>query len=316
MKNSSWPKFAVLIALSLLSIVLYVYQAASAPQTPAVPEHDNEEPSGQPESASGYSWLELPSAWMADAEYCLTHFAEMEGRKQRNYTILYDEDTYMAYWVAYPLCASHMSTGREEIWAYDPDLPVEKQTSVRSGYGTSVPTVNYPKNFYARGHQIPNADRNAVPSMQAQTYYSTNITPQIQNGFNGGIWAKLEEAVRGVVPQYDTLYVVTGAGFNRSDDGSGPSYVVNKNDGKHLPVPDYYWKALLKVRRQKTGLQDAVAIAFLLPHEDLKGADWRDYAVAVDLIEEKTGFDLFVNLQDDEEKPAETNQSWQVFVDF
>lgn len=267
-------------------------------------------------SANGTSWLELPGEWCFEAEYCMTHYGLMEGRLQRNYTALYDEDTYTSYWVAYPLCASHTTTGREEIWGYDPKIGKDVQTSVKKGYGANVPTENYPNNFYARGHQIPNADRSAVPQMQEQTYYSTNMTPQIQNGFNGGIWAKLEEAVRNEIPQDDTLYIVTGASFRKVNENLAAMSIVNKNDGKTLPVPNYYWKVVLKVKRNADAITDALAIGFWLPHKDLKGHDYSEYAVSVDQIEQWTGFDFFVNLKDDKEKPAETNASWQAFKSY
>ena len=161
---------------------------------------ESAEPGSVQERPVCHAWMELPEAERNGAEYRVTHYAQMEGRQQRNYTILYDEDTYVSYWVAYPLCHSHLTSGREESWEYDAIVPKTSQTSVKSGYGASCPTSNYPKNFYARGHQIPNADRNAVSEMMAQTYYSTNMTPQLQHGFSGGIWAKLEAAVRDVVP--------------------------------------------------------------------------------------------------------------------
>lgn len=267
-------------------------------------------------SINSTSWLELPGQWRSEAEHAVTHYATMQGHQQRNYTVLYDEDTYTSYWVAYPLCASHTTTGREEIWGYDPKVSKDVQTSVAKGYGANVATENYPNNFYARGHQIPNADRNAVPEMQAQTYYSTNMTPQIQNGFNGGIWAKLEEAVRNAVPADDTLYIVTGASFRKVNENLAALRITNKNDGKQLPVPNYYWKAILKVHRQNGVITDALSVGFWLPHDDLKGHTYGEYTVSVDQIEQWTGFDFFVNLKDEKEKPAETNSSWQAFIAF
>ena len=233
----------------------------------------------------GCGWLELPSD-CAEGEYVVTHRAQMGGMLQRNYTVCYDVDRYAAIWVAYPLCSDHMSTGREEDW----------------GYGASVPTVNYPKNFYARGHQLPNADRSAVPDMMAQTYYSTNMTPQIQNGFNGAIWAKLEEAVRGSVPAGDTLYVATGAVFCRAGHEDEVRTMVNRNDSKVLPVPNFYWKALLKVRRNDGVVTAARTVGFWLPHDDLKGHSYSEYAVSVDQIEQWTGLDCFASLPDGVEK--------------
>ena len=262
-------------------------------------------------------WMELPaSVDMDETMYVVTHTAQMEGRQQRNYTILYDEDLYAALWVAYPLCESHTSSGREESWGYDPHVPRTSQTNVNKGYGASEPTANYPKNFYARGHQIPNADRSGVPEMMAQTYYSTNMTPQIQNGFNGGIWAKLEEAVRTVIPQGDTLYVVTGAVFEKYGVDETVKEIVNNNDSKTLPVPNYYWKALLKVKREQGEVTEASTIGFWLPHNDLKGHSYPDFAVSVDQIEAWTGFNLFPSIPDVFEPAAESQTSWDSFRAF
>ena len=259
-------------------------------------------------------WMELPAPTVeTEDRYVITHRAQMGGRLQRNYTILYDEQLYAALWVAYPLCAAHTSTGREETWGYDPQVPQSDQTNVKKGYGASEPTVNYPKNFYARGHQIPNADRSAVPEMQAQTYYSTNMTPQLQNGFNGNIWAKLEEAVRMEIPVSDTLYVVTGAVFEKHGAEENVKTIMNKNDSKTLPVPNYYWKALLKVQRSGDSIVDASAIGFWLPHDDLKGHSYTEYTVSVDQIEKWTGFDLFPSLPDVIEASSESKVSWTSF---
>ena len=266
---------------------------------------------------SNPAWMELPASIAADESvHVVTHTAQMEGRLQRNYTILYDDDLYAALWVAYPLCASHTASGREEDWGYDPHVPKSGQTIVKSGYGASQPTANYPKNIYARGHQIPNADRSGVPAMMAQTYYSTNMTPQLQNGFNGNIWAKLEEAVRNQIPLGDTLYVVTGAVFEKYGMDEKVKTIVNKNDSKTLPVPNYYWKALLKVKRADGVVTEASTIGFWLPHNDLKGHSYADYTVSVDQLESWTGFDLFPSIPDSLEPSAESQASWQAFQTF
>lgn len=309
--------FAVLLALFIVLALCYVLHSCGvmtkAPEKTgqtdaAVPsEHIPEDP----------AWMELPApSDMDESLHVVTHTAQMQGRQQRNYTILYDEDLYAALWVAYPLCADHTSSGREEAWGYDPHVPMMAQTNVNKGYGASEPTVNYPKNFYARGHQIPNADRSGVPVMMAQTYYSTNMTPQIQNGFNGNIWAKLEEAVRMEIPQGDTLYVVTGAVFEKYGADEQVKTIVNKNDSRILPVPNYYWKALLKVRRSEATVTQAATIGFWLPHGDLKGHSYADYAVSVDQIESWTGFNLFPSIPDSLEPSVESQDSWISFRNF
>ena len=325
--------FTLLLVLIVVLAVCYVLYGCGVPRKMAdrnpkkivwadsVMVHPDLEEVEQPDSVvtelDDPAWMELPApVAMDETLYMVTHSAQMQGSLQRNYTILYDEDLYAALWVAYPLCASHISTGREETWGYDPHVPNSSQTNVNKGYGASEPTTNYPKNFYARGHQIPNADRNAVPDMMAQTYYSTNMTPQIQNGFNGGIWAKLEEAVRTAIPQRDTLYVVTGAVFEKHGTDEQVKEIVNKNDSKTLPVPNYYWKALLKVKREQGEVTEASTIGFWLPHGDLKGHSYSDYSVSVDQIETWTGFNLFPSIPDALEPSAESQTSWDAFRAF
>ena len=251
--------------------------------------------------------------------YKVTHSATMGGKSQRNYTILYDPEMFASYWVAYPLCADHLGSGRNESWAYDPEIEDSKQTdAIASAYGVSLSTTNYPNNVYARGHQIPNADRNGVDAMMEQTYYMSNITPQIQNGFNGGIWNNLEGAVRGLTSRCDTVYVVTGAAFRKKGGNESIRTIVNTRDSKTLPLPNYYWKALLKVKRSGKTVTEASAVGFWLPHADLQGESYSDskYVVSVDQIEAWTGFDLFVNLPAALQTSAEANTSWTSFQKF
>lgn len=311
MSKSAKIFVTVLAILSLALLLCFMCGHKVSATTPESDPQQNDSSVGSPR------WLELP-AYTDDQQgrFVVTHTAEMGGRIQRNYTLLYDEENYAALWVAYPLCSDHISSGRKESWGYDPHIPRTAQTSVSSGYGASEPTKNYPKNFYARGHQIPNADRSAVPQMQAQTYFSSNMTPQIQNGFNGGVWAKLESAVRDGIPTSDTLYVVTGAAFSRLGANDPVKTILNKNDSKSLPVPNYYWKALLKVTRSSGQITDATTIGFWMPHGDLKGHSYSEYVVSVDHIEQSTGLDLFPNLSDTIEATAEMNTSWSNFMEF
>lgn len=309
--------FGVLLALSLVLALCHVLHSCGVmTKSPVQPKQTDGLTVAEP-VLEDPAWMELPAPSLMDKSlHVVTHTAQMQGRLQRNYTILYDEDLYAALWVAYPLCVDHTSSGREETWGYDPHVPKLSQTNVNKGYGATEPTANYPNNFYARGHQIPNADRSGVPDMMAQTYYSTNMTPQIQNGFNGSIWAKLEEAVRMEIPQGDTLYVVTGAVFEKYGTDEKVKTIVNKNDSKTLPVPNYYWKALMKVKRAEGKVTDASTIGFWLPHGDLKGHSYADYAVSVDQIEEWTGFNLFPSIPDVLEPSAESQISWISFQSF
>ena len=239
----------------------------------------------------------------------------------RNYSYNYDTDTYSSLWVAYPLYAETMGGTRHESWAADPNVPQDEQINTwSSSYGVNVGSTSkegYDSslNYYSRGHQVPDADRRGNSVMQAQTYYATNMTPQIQNGFNGGIWSNLEDAVRAAVPAGDTLYVATGPAFRKVGETKDVTWILPKNETvKTCPVPNYYWKVLLKVQRDSDGkVTSASSIGFWFEHKAYSIDSYVNYAVSVDQIEQWTGFDFFVNLPDAVEAVAEANDSWTAF---
>lgn len=279
-------------------------------------------------SAAG--WLELPSytiAGMAGTTtsslsdlYWITHKAEMGGREQRNYTMLYDPELYTSYWVAYPLCSDHMTSGRVDSWGiFDPKVPKDKQFSLSGGYGVNVYDGQVQTNYYARGHQIPNADRNNVAAMQEQTFYPTNITPQLQEGFNGGIWVDLESAVRSAVHAGDTVYVVTGAAFRKKGWAEEIKTISPSGGRPNLQVPNYYWKVLLKVKWNGSSINNAKAVGFWLEHrDDLRSSTsaYQNYTTTVDQIEAWTGFNFFANLPEVLQNACENSSDWTAFKNF
>ena len=223
---------------------------------------------------------------------------------EHNYTAYYDKSTYTSMWVAYQLEARHMGTySRPDSWSYNPYLETSYQVDLRSH--------SYNDN-YSRGHLIPNASRNGIEAMQLQTFYVTNSVPQIQNSFNGGIWNSLEQALQGIA-ESQTLYIVTGAAFNKVGETKSITYTTAKDDTKSVPVPNYFYKVVLKVSKDDNGtVTSASTVGFWFEHKTYSDS-YTNYAVSVDQIEQWTGFDFFANLPDAVERNAETNASWSNF---
>lgn len=239
----------------------------------------------------------------------------------RNYSYLYDKTYYASLWVAYPLTASH-TTGKASTstWRYNPNTNIPHETQINVT-GSSYPSAYQNADAYARGHQCPNASRKSDEEMNKQTYYLTNQTPQLQSEFNGSIWGSLENAVRGLTSSTDTVYVVTGPCYRKQGGSETITHLTSTSvTPASIPVPNYYWKALLKVKwsSDKKQVTSATAIAFWYPHTDLRGHEYYEsqYVVSVDQIETWTGFDLFANLPDSIEAAAERNTSWTTFQNF
>lgn len=262
------------------------------------------------------AWYELPAKDNADGNILLRTFYDTA----RNYTMYYDTSTCTAYWVAYPLAAGDLGSGRPDPdpWAATPGIPTSDQINVWSGsYGVNVGSTS---NIYARGHQIPNADRNKDPygEMCTQTFYATNSTPQIQTGFNSGIWSTLEGDVRTLAQQQtDTVYVVTGAILRIAGRNEQVDYIQPRHDTRPCPVPNYYYKVLLKVKREASGrISSASTVGVWLPHRVYSGESYRSYTKSVAEIEALTGFDFFANLPADIQAAAERNSNWSTFASF
>lgn len=256
--------------------------------------------------------------------------------RARNYTYLYDRSMYTSMWIAYPLYSDTYTGQNKYTGDWAPATGNGFGTNNTNGYQINVWSNSYNvyvgdtrysepfstsngKDYYSRGHQIPDADRQYNQDMLQQTYYGINSTPQIQT-FNGEIWAQLENAVRTQAGTTDTLYVATGPLFYRKDitDTQNPIWITPKGDpNRQCPVPKYYWKVLLKVSRDSDGnLTGASTIGFFFEHKQYTNTDYGSYAVSVNEIERRTGLDLFANLPDSIEETAESNESWSSFQKF
>ena len=235
-------------------------------------------------------WLELPSV-PAGTDF-FAHSMTIGSVKTRNYSFIWDYDNLVAPWVAYPLCKWNMASNvkRTNAWALDPLLPESKQPVLYRGFSKGN------NGWYARGHQIPSADRLTSYESNAMTFYGTNMTPQIQEGFNGDIWATLEGMVRSWANKSDTLYVVTGCVIDYKD-GETVKYALD-NNGKKVTVPTAYYKVVLRYMKNSTvGYSGYSACAVWLDHKvySTKTID-SSYSMSVDDLEKRLNIDFFVNL--------------------
>ena len=209
-------------------------------------------------------------------------------------------------WVAYPLESKHMGgLKRPGSWSFNPLIDTEYQVDL---CGSSYVSG------YSRGHLIPNGSRNGIKEMQKQTFYVTNSVPQIQDNFNGGIWNNLENALQGIADR-EKIYIVTGVLFSKVGESKTIKYTKAKDDTKNVPVPNYFYKVVLKVTTNGGAVTSASTIGFWFEHKTYSDS-YANYAVSVDQIEQWTGFDFFPNLPDGIENSVESNSSWSSFQSF
>lgn len=290
------------------------------------PTPDPDTPSGgNGEAALGLSWLEIPAAMRGSemggvttsALFMHTFYYGAESASNRNYTVCYDKGKMTTYWVAYPLNSSHIgSLDRTDVWTYVDNslLATEYQPNIVSGSYRSAASGG--TNNYSRGHLLPSASRTATSLMNEQTFITVNQVPQIQNGFNGGVWMYLESAVRSA-RNGKTIFVVTGTALQKGNGEAeeiGTMAKTYDRNGKEIPVPRYFYKVLLKVDSE-TNPTTASAVGFWFTNQS-SSSGYESFAVSVDQIESKLGMDFFVNLPDALEQAVEKNTSWSTFSNF
>ncbi len=245
-------------------------------------------------------WLELPS-FEADGEryYHSISMLPSKNRRERSFSVFYDSDIYLPLWVAYPLCSGNMygNGNRVNDWGiYDPNIPEDKQLYMKNSYQGS----------YDRGHMLPSASRLGSSDDNRQTFYPTNMTPQL-SGLNQQKWAVIEGKVRDWAEGCDTLYVVTGAVLRTVGGSENINYTYCKSDSsKDVAIPNYYYKALLQFRNNN-GSKSYQALALWLPHKAASGAPTQNDVKTIDQLEELTGIDFFVGLDDVAEDKVEQN---------
>ena len=243
---------------------------------------DDPEPEINGGSSSRKGWMELPETRDDDALNIFWHNMTVGTYSGRNYSYYWDYSKLVAHWVAYPLNYGLRSSGsRSELWGFDPLLPSSRQPNVTGTF----------RGGWARGHQIPSADRLSY-NANVQTFYGTNMTAQNYD-FNGGIWARLEEKVRGWAGKSDTLYVVTGCMVD------GKVSWTTDVDGKAVAVPNAYYKAVLSYSKSSSENGGYRGCAVYLEHTHNPNetvARNHSSVMSIRELEAKTGVNFFVNL--------------------
>ena len=250
-------------------------------------------------------WAELPTQKASNDIYVTSHLL---GDNRRNYTVCYSREHRAPLWVAVPVHRTYKGdVKRVDNYDFDPTLPVNIQITLNRSYGD-----------YTRGHMLGSGERTASREMNNQTFYVTNIAPQLRDGFNerGGAWNNLEYFVDRQLCA-DTLYVVTGAIY---DDFTAPDgtnikarTTVNKNDNKRVGVPTAYYKALLRTKSGRAGksvmeckASELKCAAFIIPHRsDVGHKPTAEDMISIKELERLTGVNFFANVPSAPESKAE-----------
>lgn len=256
-------------------------------------QRKGDEPAPDPSVASR---LEIPKLSGDTDSRFIAHYAHTtKGKEVMNYCLEFVLSKHQSRWVAFRFDddTRPKKVKRQDTWSDDPKL--EGLTAM----GT------YPR-FNGigmdRGHMVASSDRLYSKEANDQTFYYSNIAPQIGEKFNQYTWQELEQRVSdwGRRSDFsDTLYVVKGITIDKDSDIIG--YITSKGNKVTVPVAKKWYMALLKIKNGKYS-----AIGFVLDHKEYDSRTILPaYRRTIKELEAEVGVDFFHLLPDDVEEDVE-----------
>ncbi len=211
-----------------------------------------------------------------DVQYELTNnegnYPAMYGEvvKHKNYTLSYREEHEQSEWVKYILTKENLkkpNVKRSRRFEEDPLISTK-----------SAHYYDYRGSGYTRGHLAPAGDMAQDRIAMDESFYMSNISPQLRS-FNNGIWKELEEQVRDWVFQNGDLQIMTGPVLNTELD--------QRIGRSEVSVPKFFYKAIVSLNPRKKK-----AVGFIIPHRKCTER-LQEFAVSIDSLESILQLDLF-----------------------
>ena len=153
---------------------------------------------------------------------------------------------------------------------------------------------DYFKSGYDRGHMAPAGDMRKDSAAMAQSFYLTNMVPQLPV-LNRRFWASLEGSVRSKVRPDRSLYVITGPIYNH------PTIL-----GKGVWVPSHTYKIIY----DKTANMVA---SYILPNDATISGKLSTFYVTLEQVESTTKLTYFPSMPSNIRaalKQAPLDQGW------
>ncbi len=185
------------------------------------------------------------------------------------YALAHDDEKKAPAWVAQRMTPERLvnRVKRTDRFTPDPDLPKGKRAELEDYRGSG----------YDRGHMAPAADMRWSPQAMAESFYLSNMAPQVGPGMNRGIWSEIESTIRQWVARRGELFIYTGPIFE-----SGSLAKIGPN---RVAVPTHFYKIVFDPVRVET-------IAFVVPNAPHPDRKIEEFITSVRDIETRTGLNF------------------------
>lgn len=158
-----------------------------------------------------------------------------------DYILSYDRKTRTANWVFEHLTPDHVKHNADVDRAKS-DFKADE--SIHPFFRAE--NTDYRKSGYDRGHLAAAGNHKKHQKHLDQTFYLSNISPQVGSGFNRDSWNRLERHVRKLTKVYPNVYVCTGPLYLPHKEADGKLYVKYEVIGdKNVAVPTHFFKIIV-----------------------------------------------------------------------
>lgn len=202
-----------------------------------------------------------------------------------DFVLSYDRRTRVPNWVFEHLtkaklrAAEDTDRGKSEF---------KEDTAIHSYFRST--NKDYKYSGYDRGHLAAAANHRLTQNIMDETFYLSNMAPQVGVGFNRDKWNDLEREVRKLTKNNDNVWVCSGPLFLPRREEDGKHYVKYEVIGQqNVAVPTHFFKVVITERNGEYHLSSYVLPNAKCPNE----TPLSSYLVPIDSIERAAGFLLY-----------------------
>jgi len=225
-------------------------------------------------------------------------------RYRTDYVLSYDGRNRVPHWVCEHLNAERLkgdADRKKSKFKEDPSIPVEFRSTLNDYKGSG----------FDRGHMAPAADHKSSQKAMDDTFFLSNMSPQVGIGFNRDYWSRLEDRVREWALSKKELYVYTGPLYIPEAEADGKKYVKYQViGGNNVAVPTHFFKVILA--EMADGRIEM--LAFVLPNRKIPpDTALASFLASVDEVERLSGLDFFNVLDRETQERMEKERQTRVW---
>jgi endonuclease G len=205
----------------------------------------------------------------------------------------YDRRTRNPHWVAEHITPASLTIRdgdrKNSAFLEDASIPEKFRAKLK----------DYFRSGFDRGHQVPAADCKWSQQAMDDTFYLSNMCPQVGEGFNRDYWAHFEDFCRRLTQRYPSVRVVTGPLYlPKRDPADNKWYVKYEMIGNppNVAVPTHFYKVIYAEEGAAPGGKVALG-AFVLPNAVIPNdKPLSDFEVPLEAVERASGLEFATKL--------------------